>query len=102
MNIWEILQVSGKRKRQRKGGVIPMLCTGCSIALQHTGPAQLHGHAAKKGHAEGVLDKYASLWGKRLPWSRLHLTRPAGPARLPLLPIGGAGVLTRHHSQPPA
>ena len=55
MNIWEILQVSGKRKRQRKGGIIPILCTGCSIAPQRTGPAQLHGHVRAGGHADGAF-----------------------------------------------
>ena len=47
MNIWEILQVSGKRKRQRKG-VIPILRVGCSIAPQRTGPAQGLGHVDDK------------------------------------------------------
>ena len=64
MNIWEILQVSGKRKRQRRG-VIPISRPERSIAPQRTGLAQLHGHAAKEGHADGILWEYASLHGRR-------------------------------------
>ena len=52
-----------------------MLCTGCSIAPQRTGPAQLHGHARAGGHADGAFT------GVRLPVAktacglcRLHLS----------------------------
>ena len=48
-------------------GVIPIPRNGRSIEPQRTGPAQLHGHAAKEGHADGVLGEYASLPGRRFP-----------------------------------
>ena len=50
-----------KKKKTKEGGVIPMLCTGCSIAPQHTRPAQLHGHACAGGHTDGAFT------GVRLP-----------------------------------
>ena len=49
-----------KKKKTKEVGVIPIPRTGRSIEPQRTGPAQLHGHAAKEGHADGVLGEYAS------------------------------------------
>ena len=52
-----------------------MLCTGCSIAPQHTGLTQLHGHPRAGGHTDGAFT------GVRLPVAktacglcRLHLS----------------------------
>ena len=70
MNIWEILQVSGKRKRKRKG-VIPILRTERSIAPQRIGPAQLLGHAGDRGHVEG------GFTGGRFHRGNAGVARPA-------------------------
>ena len=56
-----------KKKKTKEVGVIPIPRTGRSIEPQRTGPAQLYGHAAKEGHANGVLGEYASLPGRRFP-----------------------------------
>ena len=55
------------KNKKTKEGVIPILRTERSIAPQRIGPAQLPGHAAKEGHADGVLGEYGSLPGRRFP-----------------------------------
>ena len=55
MNIWEILQVSGKRKRQRKGGRY----TYAVHWVQHSASAHWAGPAARprgrQGDVEGIF-----------------------------------------------
>ena len=78
MNIWEILQVVQKRKRNKvftQTGWIwaSTACTGRDIAGQCTGPGPVSRARPLGGHTEGIFLGAAFAEGKR---------RTAGPSPL--------------------
>ena len=89
MNIWEILQVFGKRKKiQRKGGyTYAMHWVQHSAAVYWASPAaRLRGRG---GDVEGALWEGVTQRGKRIGLKPFPLNPTGGPARSPLPLMGG-------------